>query len=178
VSERIYHVATRADWERARRAGSYEISTRGRTLAEEGFIHACRREQVAGVITRHHGDADEPLVLLVIDPERLDSPVREEAVDGSTYPHVYGPISRRAVVQVAPLRADGRSEGLLMLFVREATRRMFAAVVVMTAIVAGGLVGVLNGPDWAGAAGLLVGLVIGLGSLAVWRRLRRGSVHD
>ena len=36
----IYHIATTADWDRAGRDGEYTTSTRGRTLAEEGFIHA------------------------------------------------------------------------------------------------------------------------------------------
>ena len=35
----IYHIATAADWAQAQRDGQYATSTRGRTLAEEGFIH-------------------------------------------------------------------------------------------------------------------------------------------
>jgi len=34
----IYHLAEAADWEQARREGQYAMSTRGRTLAEEGFF--------------------------------------------------------------------------------------------------------------------------------------------
>ena len=36
----IYHIATAADWARARRDGEYTTSTRGRTLREEGFLEA------------------------------------------------------------------------------------------------------------------------------------------
>jgi uncharacterized protein (DUF952 family) len=36
----IYHIATAADWERARRDGEYSTSTIGKTLADEGFLHA------------------------------------------------------------------------------------------------------------------------------------------
>ena len=46
---RIFHIATAADWERAQVAGAYTTSTRGRTLEEEGFLHASREEQVEGV---------------------------------------------------------------------------------------------------------------------------------
>ncbi|MCU1654498.1 MAG: hypothetical protein JWQ60_5647, partial [Pseudonocardia sp.] len=45
----IYHIAYRTDWERARRAGQYSVSTRGVSLAEQGFIHASTAAQVAGV---------------------------------------------------------------------------------------------------------------------------------
>jgi hypothetical protein len=36
----IYHIATGSDWVQARADGEYTTSTRGRTLAEQGFIHA------------------------------------------------------------------------------------------------------------------------------------------
>ena len=48
---RIYHIAVRADWERALADGAYTRSTVDRTLAEEGFIHAS-----AGVAGRPHGE--------------------------------------------------------------------------------------------------------------------------
>ncbi len=43
----IYHIAAAADWERAVRDGQYTMSTRGLTLAEQGFIHASTAGQVA-----------------------------------------------------------------------------------------------------------------------------------
>ena len=42
-------------------------------------------------------------MLLTIDPARLGAEVRVEPVGDDTYPHVYGPINRRAVVEVTPL---------------------------------------------------------------------------
>lgn len=105
----IFHIAAVADWQQAQASGDYRVSTRGRTLAEEGFIHAARREQVVGVAERYYTDAG-PLLLLTIDPARLSSPVRDEEVArGIVFPHVYGPIDLDAVVSVAPLEraADG-----------------------------------------------------------------------
>jgi uncharacterized protein (DUF952 family) len=98
----IFHIAERAEWEAAREAGRpYEISTRGRTLAEEGFIHASRDEdQVRGVRRAFYADLDD-LVLLVIDPEGLD--VRHEPVADDVFPHIYGPIPPRAVIEVRAL---------------------------------------------------------------------------
>ena len=102
---RIFHIATVADWEAAQRSGSYTTSTLGRTLAEEGFIHASRVEQWQGVRDRFYAGVSEPLVLLVIESELLGSPVVEEVPDGATetFPHVYGPINASAVVQAIPL---------------------------------------------------------------------------
>ena len=42
---RIFHIATAVEWEAATRSGSYTTSTLGRTLAEEGFIHASHEDQ-------------------------------------------------------------------------------------------------------------------------------------
>ncbi len=81
---RIFHIATAADWAAAKRAGSYEISTLGRTLAEEGFIHASRREQVAGTFTAFYADAQQPLVLLAIETDRLTSPLRRRSPSTSS----------------------------------------------------------------------------------------------
>jgi len=94
----IFHVAERAAWETARPAGRYEVSTRGVSLAEQGFVHCSTRAQVPGVLQLFYADLDD-LVLLEIDPDRLGVPVRYE----QGFPHVYGPIPVPAVVAVHPL---------------------------------------------------------------------------
>jgi uncharacterized protein (DUF952 family) len=106
----IFHLAEQADWQAALVSGDYRTSTRGRTLADEGFIHASRYEQVAGVAELFYADAG-PLLLLSIDPARLSSPVRDDEVaPGVVFPHIYGPVDLDAVVAVTPLErdADGR----------------------------------------------------------------------
>jgi uncharacterized protein (DUF952 family) len=98
----IFHIAERADWEAARAAGGpYTVSTRGRTLAEVGFIHASRDEEQAETVRRaFYADLDD-LVLLVIDPGGLD--VRYEPVGDDVFPHVYGPLPLDAVIEVRAL---------------------------------------------------------------------------
>jgi len=103
----IYHIATAADWGRARTGGQYTISTRGRTLAEEGFIHASAPEQVALVANAfYQGEPD--LLLLVIDTDLVDSEIRYEHVPGQAqpYPHIYGPLNTDAVIQTRPFEQD------------------------------------------------------------------------
>jgi glutathione S-transferase len=103
----IYHIAAAADWARAQRDGQYTMSTRGRTLADEGFIHASAAAQVTLVAnTFYQGEPD--LLLLVIDPARVDSEIRYEHVPGQAlpYPHIYGPLNLAAVVQARPFPPD------------------------------------------------------------------------
>src|SRR3954469_11135266 len=74
----IYHLAEQAHWQQALRDGRYTGSTRGRSLADEGFIHASSEQQWPVVRSRFYADVTEPLVLLHIDEVRLSSRVVEE----------------------------------------------------------------------------------------------------
>ena len=102
----IYHIAAAADWDQAKRDGQYTMSTRGRTLAEEGFIHASTAEQVPLVADAYYRDAPD-LVLLVIDTERVRPELRYEQVPGQAdpYPHIYGPLNLDAVTETRPFQA-------------------------------------------------------------------------
>ena len=103
----IYHIASAADWEQARRDGEYTTSTRGVSLVEQGFIHASTASQVAPVANAFYGD-DQDLVVLVIDTGRLGPELRHEPVPGwdDPFPHIYGPLNVDAVVRILPLGRD------------------------------------------------------------------------
>jgi uncharacterized protein (DUF952 family) len=107
VSGLIYHIATRADWERARARGEYTRSTVDKTLAEEGFIHASAASQVTGTANKFYREVPGDLVLLVIDPGLLRAEVRYEDGPGAELPvpHIYGPLNVDAVVAVRPFAA-------------------------------------------------------------------------
>lgn len=110
-SNRLFHAALPGDWDAAQAAGLYEMSTRGRTLAEEGFIHASYENQVERVVNSFYADLHD-LVLLEIDRERLDVEVVDESPTGNpgdeSFPHLYGPLAAGAVVTATPWR---RAEG-------------------------------------------------------------------
>ena len=93
----IYHITSLSTWQNALEKGIYN----GETLESEGFIHCSTREQVAGSANRHF-KGQTGLVLLQIDPQRLQSPVRSENLVGGTdlFPHIYGPVNLEAVNQV------------------------------------------------------------------------------
>ncbi len=106
VQPPIFHLAEPSQWAAAVAAGRYETSTRGRTLAQEGFIHASYAGQWPVVRRRFYADVTAPLLLLTIDPERLTSPLLVEVGDpdtGEQFPHVYGPLNPEAVVSVERL---------------------------------------------------------------------------
>ena len=103
--EHIFHIATVDDWQAALHAGDYRVSTLGRSLADEGFIHASRSEQLDGVRAAFYSDPALRLVLLEIDPARLDVELRLEVPPGAdeAFPHIYGPLRTDAVVTVREL---------------------------------------------------------------------------
>jgi uncharacterized protein (DUF952 family) len=105
----IYHIALATDWDAAIAAGEYRVSTVGRTLEEEGFIHASTSAQVRTVADAYYGGVHEQLVLLTIDERRLTVPLQWDAVEGSPepFPHLYGPLDVSAVVLATPLLRDG-----------------------------------------------------------------------
>ncbi len=104
----LYHIATAADWAQAQRDGEYRMSTRGRTLAAEGYIHASTASQVLPVANLVYQDEQRDLLLLVLDPARIGAEIRWERVPGSAapFPHIYGPLPVGAVRRAVPFGRD------------------------------------------------------------------------
>jgi uncharacterized protein (DUF952 family) len=110
----LLHITTPGDWAAAAAEGWYRLSTRGRTLEEEGFIHCSEGPQAETVANKFYGDLDE-LLLLVIDPKGIDAEIRYESPPGSDelYPHIYGPFPVSAVRATVAWRPT--SDGLFRL---------------------------------------------------------------
>jgi glutathione S-transferase len=97
----LYHLALEEDWQSARQQGHYDQSTRGKSLAEVGFIHACWSHQLEPTRRRFYADGPA-LRLLVIDPASLAAaaiPVRSEPApeSGELFPHIGGALPLAAV---------------------------------------------------------------------------------
>lgn len=168
-------MATAADWARARLAGRYTTSTRGRTLEQEGFVHASRADQWRGVHARFYADVEEPLVLLEIDTALLGCPVVEEPGEpggSETFPHLYGPVPVAAVVRAVPLEDALAATSFSGLFLREVLRNAALGLLLVTLAGLGGVL--VGGPDGGPEtlAGAAAGLTVGL--LALWLVVRRG----
>jgi uncharacterized protein (DUF952 family) len=81
------------------------------SLQVEGFIHCSKKSQVLRVANLYYNNRND-LILLSIDPERLEREVRWEAGTDKAdelFPHVYGPINLDAIEEVLALKpeADG-----------------------------------------------------------------------
>jgi Uncharacterized protein conserved in bacteria len=108
LSENIFHLAEADHWSEAVASGHYTWSTLGRTLDEEGFIHASEAHQWEATRGRFYASYPKDLVLLTIDPSLLDVPLVREVgnpATGEEFPHIYGPLPVEAVVATTALRA-------------------------------------------------------------------------
>ena len=106
VDQPLFHLALKGDWEQAQDSGTYQWSTRGMRLTEVGFIHCSWQEQVPKTFERFYADAGE-IVLLEIDPTRLNSPLRADSIPtGELFPHLYGPLPIEAVRSITPYGSD------------------------------------------------------------------------
>nr|WP_294634994.1 DUF952 domain-containing protein [uncultured Rhodococcus sp.] len=102
----LLHIISREHWLGARSVG--EI--RPDSLADVGFVHLSTAGQVHLPANRlFFGRKD--MVLLLLDTERLDAPVRWEPgvpqdPDSMLFPHLYGPVPTAAVTDVVDYLPD------------------------------------------------------------------------
>ncbi len=111
----VAHITSRLAWDEAASSGRYAPPS----LASEGFIHCSSPDQVSAVASAFYR-GQTGLVLLVIDPQRLTSPLRWEppaetapppgVPAGASFPHIYGPINLDAVVQVLEFEPEANGE--------------------------------------------------------------------
>ncbi|KOG31119.1 DUF952 domain-containing protein [Streptomyces resistomycificus] len=116
----IHHAVPLAEWN-ARPDLPYAPAS----LAEEGFVHCSPDEETTlAVVNAFYRDAPRPLVVLVLDVDRIAArcvweaaaPVPPPGVAaGTLFPHVFGPLDRDAVERVLEVRWDdeGRASGLV-----------------------------------------------------------------
>lgn len=105
----LVHLCPTDDWAAARIRGEL----RPESLTSAGFVHLSTPDQVHLPANRLYRGRDD-LLLLHIDPTRLDSPIRWElgvATDPESmlFPHLYGALPVGAVINVTSYRpsADG-----------------------------------------------------------------------
>ena len=94
----IYHIVLPEVWA-AFDTGLY----RARSLETEGFIHCSFSEQLDGVIDRYYSDEDEVIVLGIETDELMSRVLLEPSTGSEIYPHIYGPVNRKAIVSVVSM---------------------------------------------------------------------------
>jgi uncharacterized protein (DUF952 family) len=100
----LLHLCPFDEWSSAR----VQNELRPESLASAGFVHLSTPEQVHLPANRLYRGRDD-LVLLHIDPDRLDAPVRWEPgvvtdPESMVFPHLYGPLPISAVINVTNYR--------------------------------------------------------------------------
>ncbi len=99
----IFHLIQKEDWDAAATSGE----VRPESLAEEGFIHCSSDEQQALDVARRIYSGREGMLLLEVETDLLDAPVKREASrSGQIYPHIYGPLNTSAVTLVRVMEGD------------------------------------------------------------------------
>ncbi len=71
----------------------------------EGFIHLCRADQMEHVQTNYFVGVPE-ITVLKVDVKKLTSPLKIEAANGQTFPHIYGGLNRDAIVDVSSIKKE------------------------------------------------------------------------
>lgn len=102
----IYHLAPAERWRSWPRDTGYLLLE----YDADGFVHCTAGDELMlKVANRFYRATPGDFVLLVIDPERLTAPLKWEASTdelASLFPHIYGPITSAAIVEVRAVRRD------------------------------------------------------------------------
>ena len=106
MSETIYKISPRDDWQRALKAGVY---TGAQIDLQDGYIHLSAAAQVTETAAKHFAGQDD-LVLVAVEAARLGGALKwEPSRGGALFPHLYGPLPMEAVqsAEALPLGPDG-----------------------------------------------------------------------
>ena len=100
----LLHLISSDEWSSAKTEGEL----RPESLSSVGFIHLSTPEQVHLPANRLYRGRDD-LLLLHIDPARLDAPIRWESgvatdPESMLFPHLYGALPVSAVINVTSYR--------------------------------------------------------------------------
>jgi uncharacterized protein (DUF952 family) len=110
----IYHIATEKDYLHAIKGDSY-IPT---NISENGFVHCALEVSVISVANDYYSNVEDNLLLLKIDPLKLQSETKYESAapekgvgtqhisTSLVFPHVYGPIDNSSVEGIGVLRKE------------------------------------------------------------------------
>lgn len=102
----ILHITPRSQWEHAQDRDGY----RPETLESDGFLHCSRVHQAVAVADALF-EGRHDLVLVLIESAKLLAPLKYEGgthagATTESYPHLYGPLNREAVVGVYDFLPD------------------------------------------------------------------------
>jgi uncharacterized protein (DUF952 family) len=93
---RIFHITSHPEWDTQKSEPAFTAPS----LESEGFIHASHANQIVDTANRIFSGRTD-LVILVIDPALLTSPLKiEDSYGHGSFPHIYGTIEKVAITEV------------------------------------------------------------------------------
>ena len=95
MSDFIYHVVPFDYWTTFEQKDNYTAAT----FEEEGFIHCCTEAQIDYVLTTYF-KGQTNILLLKINPALLESTLKIEPANGQYFPHIYGAINKKSIVEI------------------------------------------------------------------------------
>lgn len=106
MGQRVYKIATRAQWAEAEAIGAFAGAPVDRA---DGYIHLSTAEQLSETATKHFAGQND-LLLIAVPVEVLGKALRwEPSRGGALFPHLYAPLdpALAAWVKPLPLGEDG-----------------------------------------------------------------------
>ena len=110
MSEPVYKVMTRADWETFDRTGDYPGSAADR---RDGYVHLAAADQLPGVVERHFA-GQAGLMLIALDPTKFPVEMKWEEAHDSAYPHLYADLPAVSVLGADPIPDEPDARRLML----------------------------------------------------------------
>jgi uncharacterized protein (DUF952 family) len=105
----IFRLFRGAEWRAFAESGVFEGSADDR---RDGFIHMSTAEQAEGTRAKHYADVAD-LVVAAFDAAALSGSIRwEPSRGGALFPHVYGVLTKEALVGASAVGSDGLEAAL------------------------------------------------------------------
>jgi len=92
----LFHIVSEREWNDSHLDSHFKPDS----YEQEGFIHCCTKDQLAGVVQRYYQGRTD-LLLLHLDESQLEFAVKyEEATNHELFPHLYGAINKTAIISI------------------------------------------------------------------------------
>lgn len=107
----LFTLATKDEWKSYSAKGTFKPST----LSELGYIRCFHGKQIEEAVNKLYSE-ESNLFLIVLDPLRIQVPLKNEKIGNETYPNLYGEFSIDAVIDRIPLKKN--KNGLFSILVK------------------------------------------------------------
>ena len=94
-----------SDWKNVSDKGNFSPDS----VKDDGFVRSFTGEQAEDIIN-HHFEGEERILLIVLDPLRIQSPIKHIKEDGFKFVAIQGAVSIDAIIDKIKLRSDKKGK--------------------------------------------------------------------